>query len=190
MHVTMTPEEWSLFSGFVGCARRYVEFGSGASTVLAASLAGEKVISFDSSEAWLTRVADACRARKTRLFPKLTFVDIGETEAWGFPKGEAARERWPDYHASMWTDPAVSQGDLYLIDGRFRVACFVQVMLHAADGAIVAFHDYASRLHYRDAALIGREIGRVHDLAIFVRRPDFDADAARKLLETYAYDAR
>ncbi len=190
MHVTMTPDECSLFSGFVRCAARYVEFGSGASTVLAAALAGESVTTFDSSTAWLDRVAEDCRARATRLAPKLTFVDIGETENWGFPKGEATRDRWPDYHASMWDDPAVSQGDFYLVDGRFRVACFLQVMLHAGAGAFVAFHDYASRPHYHDAALIGREIVRVHDLSIFVRPADLDADAARKLLATYAYDPR
>lgn len=190
MHVTMTPEEWSLFTGFVGCAGCYVEFGSGASTVLAAGLVKEAVIAFDSSQAWLDRVADACRARQARLTPRLAFIDIGETREWGFPKDETARDRWPLYHASMWDDPSVAQGDLYLIDGRFRVACFIQVMLHAGEKAFVAFHDYASRDHYGDAALVGREIVRVNDLSIFLRRPDFDPHMARKLLETYSYDPR
>lgn len=190
MHVTMTPEEWSLFTGFVGCARRYVEFGSGASTVLAAGLVKEEVIAFDSSQAWLDRVAEACRARRTRLSPRLAFIDIGETAEWGFPEDQKARARWPAYHANMWDDPSVAQGDLYLIDGRFRLACFVQVMLHASDKPFVAFHDYASREHYGDAALLGREIVRVNDLSIFVRRPDFDPNMARKLLEIYAYDPR
>ncbi|MFZ5674785.1 MAG: hypothetical protein ACOZAM_17660 [Pseudomonadota bacterium] len=186
----MTPDEWSLFSGFVRCARRYVEFGSGASTVLAAELAGDSVTTFDSSKHWLDRVAENCRVCATRLTPKLTFIDIGETENWGFPKGEATRARWPEYHASMWDDPAVARGDLYLVDGRFRVACFIQVMLHAGEGAFVAFHDYASRPHYHDAARIGREVVRVHDLSIFVRSEDFDPEAARNLLATYAYDPR
>lgn len=190
MHVTMTPEEWSLFTGFVRCAGRYVEFGSGASTVLAAALAGEEVITFDSSNDWLDRVAADCRARQTRLVPRLVRIDIGATKEWGFPKDETARARWPDYHSSMWADPSVAQGDLYLIDGRFRLACFAQAMLHAADTAFVAFHDYASREHYGDAALLGREIVRVNDLSIFLRRPDFDPHLARKLLETYAYDPR
>lgn len=190
MHVTMSPDEWSLFAGFVRCARRYVEFGSGASTVLAASLAGEQVMSLDSSKAWLDRVASECRARETRLSPRLTFVDIGETGEWGFPADETARERWPSYHTRIWDDPAAAKGDLYLIDGRFRVACLVQVLLHAGDQAFVAFHDYASRIHYRDTALIAREIVRVNDLSIFVRRPDFDPRAAERLLADYAYDPR
>lgn len=190
MHVTMTPDEWSLFTGFVRCARRYVEFGSGASTVLAAGLVKEDVIAFDSSQAWLERVAASCRERQTYLSPRLTFIDIGETKDWGFPKDETARDRWPHYHGSMWDDPSMSRGDLYLIDGRFRVACFAQALLHAGDAAFIAFHDFASRGHYGDAHLIGREIVRVNDLSIFMRRADFDPQLARKLLETYAYDPR
>ncbi len=186
----MTPDEWSLFAGFVRCARRYVEFGSGASTVLAAALANEQVTSLDSSRDWLDRVASECRARKTRLFPRLTFVDIGETADWGFPKDETARARWPSYHASIWDDPAAAQADLFLIDGRFRVACLAQVLLHAGDHAYIAFHDYASRIHYRDTALIAHEIVRVNDLSIFVRRSDFDSGTAARILEDHAYDPR
>src|SRR5262245_31491438 len=120
----MAPDEWNTFSGFVRCGERYVEFGAGASTVLAAELVKDWVIAFDSSQAWLDLVASACRERKTRLSPVLSCVDIGEIGDWGFPKDETARERWPRYHASMWDDPHLAEADLYLIDGRFRIACF------------------------------------------------------------------
>ncbi len=190
MQVTMTPDEWRMFSGFVRCAQRYVEFGSGASTVLAAALARESVIAFDSSREWLDRVAQTCRERKTRLAPELSLLDIGEIEDWGFPKSEAARDSWPAYHSSMWGDPQVSKGDFYLIDGRFRVACFTQVLLHAEAAALVAFHDYASRPHYHRVAAIAREVARVNDLSVFIRRTDFDRKAALYLLEDHAYDPR
>ena len=190
MQVTMTAEEWRMFSGFVRCAYRYVEFGSGASTLLAAALVKETVITFDSSREWLDRVAQACRKRKTRLTPELSLIDIGEIADWGFPKGEAARDNWPLYHSSMWDDGRISKGDLYLIDGRFRVACFAQVLLHADATALVAFHDYASRPHYHPIAAIAREVARVNDLSVFIRRSDFDRKAALHLLEDHAYDPR
>ena len=190
MQVTMTPEEWRVFSGFVRCAHRYVEFGSGASTVLAAAKVKQSVIAFDSSREWLDRVAESCRERKTRLTPELSFLDIGEIGDWGFPKSEAARASWPAYHSSMWDAARVSQGDFYLIDGRFRVACFAQVLLHAEATALVAFHDYASRPHYHRVADIAREVARINDLSVFIRRTDFDRKAALHLLEDHAYDAR
>jgi len=186
----MTPEEWRTFSGFVSCSRRYVEFGSGASTVLAAGLVEESVITFDSSRQWLDRVAAACRNNKTRLTPELSFLDIGEIGEWGYPRDETACRCWPIYHSSMWDDPRHAAGDLYLVDGRFRVACCAQIFLHAGDEVLIAFHDYALRPHYHRITDIAREVARANDLSIFARRPDFNPVLARNLLEDHAYDPR
>lgn len=184
----MAPDEWKTFTGFVQCAASYVEFGSGASTVLAAGLVRDWVISFDSSGAWLDRVAESCRERKTRLEPMLSLVDIGTTGEWGFPNDEAMRERWPLYHSSMWEDQRLSEADLYLIDGRFRVACFAQALLHCGDHAFVAFHDYAPRPQYHVIAPVAREVLRVDDLSVFMRPRDFDRELALRLLSDHAHD--
>ncbi|MGE3871594.1 MAG: hypothetical protein AB7F74_01430 [Parvibaculaceae bacterium] len=190
MHVTMAPDEWKTFEGFARCARRYVEFGSGASTVLAAARVGDWAIAFDSAQGWLDRVAEACRERKTRLAPTLSYVDIGETGEWGFPKDETSRGRWPLYHSSMWGDPRLGEADLYLIDGRFRLACFAQVLLHCSDHAFIAFHDYASRPHYHGAAALAREVARVDDLSIFMRPAGLDHGLARRLIDDHGHDPR
>lgn len=186
----MAPAEWRMFEAFLGCARNYVEWGSGASTVLAADLVKVTVTSFDSSQAWLDRVAADCRSRGTRLTPRLALLDIGETGAWGFPVGEAARARWPDYHGGPWTDPHCAAGDFYLVDGRFRVACFIQALLHAGNDAFIAFHDYASRPHYHAADELADEVARLDDLSIFRRRPDLDRETAARLLAAHAHDPR
>lgn len=186
----MAPDEWKTFEGFIRCTERYVEFGSGASTVLAASMVKDWVIAFDSSQTWLDRVGESCRERKTRLEPALSYVDIGETGEWGFPKDETARERWPCYHSSMWGDARLAQADLYLVDGRFRLACFAQILLHCGDRAFIAFHDYASRPHYHAAAALGREVVRVGDLSIFMRPSAFDRKMAQHLIDSHALDPR
>src|SRR5262245_36176531 len=186
----MAPDEWKTFEGFVRCARRYAEFGSGASTVLASALVKDWVIVFDSSQSWLDRVGSACRERKTRLEPILTYVDIGETGEWGFPKDETSRDLWPLYHSSMWSNPRLAEADFYLIDGRFRLACFAQALLHCGDRAFVAFHDYASRPHYHAAAGIGREVARVNDLSIFMHPTALDRKLAQRLIDDHAHDPR
>jgi hypothetical protein len=190
VQITMAPDEWKTFYGFLRCAERYVEFGSGASTVLASVLVKDWVMSFDSSQAWLDRVAEGCRERKTRLTPTLSLIDIGETGDWGFPKDEASRERWPHYHSSMWEDQRLSQADFYLIDGRFRVACFVQALLHCGRSAFIAFHDYAPRPNYHAVGRVAREVLRVDDLSVFMRPVDFDRKLALRLLADHAYDPR
>ncbi|MGE0005505.1 MAG: hypothetical protein AB7S92_07930 [Parvibaculaceae bacterium] len=186
----MAPDEWRTFEGFVRCAARYMEFGAGASTVLAAASVRDWVVAFDSSQSWLARVEQACRERKTTLTPTLSHIDIGETGDWGFPRGEASRERWPLYHSSMWDDDRLCAADLYLVDGRFRLACFAQALLHCGDHAFIAFHDYASRPHYHAAAAVAREVVRVDDLSIFMRAPGFDRGLARRLADEHAHDPR
>jgi hypothetical protein len=186
----MAPDEWKTFEGLVRCAARYVEFGSGASTVLASALATDWVIAFDSSKGWLDRVGDACRERKTRQVPLLSHVDIGEIGEWGFPKDETSRDRWPLYHSGMWEDPRLAEADLYLVDGRFRIACFAQMLLHCGEHAFVAFHDYASRPYYHAAAAIGREVLRVGDLSVFMRPAALDRELAQRLIDDHAYDPR
>lgn len=190
MKIAMTPAELQVFASLLAGARRYVEFGAGGSTVLAAELVKESVISFDSSREWLDRVIVACRARHTRLTPGLVLLDIGETGDWGFPKDRQSRDRWPLYHSSMWGDPRPAAADFYLIDGRFRVACFTQVLLHAGADALVAIHDYATRPHYHRITEIAHEVRRINDLSIFTRRADFDRRTALHLLEDHAYDPR
>lgn len=186
----MAPDEWQAFAGFVRRAERYVEFGAGASTVLAAEVVEDWVMAFDSSQAWLDKVAEACRKRKTRLTPILSCIDIGESGVWGFPRDAAARGRWPLYHSGMWDDPRLRAADLYLIDGRFRVACFVQALLHCSDRAFIAFHDYASRPHYQVATGLAREVACVNDLSIFMRSATFDSELARRLIADHAHDPR
>jgi hypothetical protein len=186
----MAPAEWKTFAGFVHCARRYVEFGAGASTVLAAAVVADWVVAFDSSSSWLARVAETCRVRKTRITPTLSYIDIGETGEWGFPKVETSRDLWPRYHSSMWDDGRMAEADLYLVDGRFRLACFAQVLLHCGDRAFIAFHDYASRPYYHAAGGLAREVVRVDDLSIFMRAPGFDRKLAQRLVADHAHDPR
>jgi hypothetical protein len=190
MHITMAPDEWKTFSGLGRCAERYVEFGSGASTVLASMMVKEWVIAFDSSQSWLDRVAAACRESNSALVPTLAHIDIGETSDWGFPKGEASRDRWPLYHSSMWEEERLAQADLYLIDGRFRIACFAQALLHCSDHAFVIFHDYASRPYYHVAGGVAREVLRVDDLSVFMRPASFDRELAQRLIVDHGRDPR
>ncbi len=56
----MEASEQALLETFLRSSRRYMEFGSGGSTVLAAGLVAESVVSVDSSTEWIDRVVAAC----------------------------------------------------------------------------------------------------------------------------------
>jgi hypothetical protein len=79
--------------------------------------------------------------------------------------------------------------DFFLVDGRFRVACFMQALLHAQTGALIAVHDFASRPTYHVIYEVAREVASAENFSVFLPRADYDAQHALALLDRYAYES-
>lgn len=178
----MSAAELVLFTAFVSMSRKYLEFGTGGSTFVASSYPKDWLISIDSSTAWLGKVAKACQPNPSK--PELIFTDIGPTKSWGYPADPATIDKWPSYHSDIWSDPRSPDADLYFIDGRFRVACFAQAVLHARPGTLIGFHDFTSRRRYHVVRQIAREIAVAEDISFFITEPGADA-TARQILEKF-----
>ena len=142
-----------------------LEYGSGGSTVLAGEL-GKTVLSVENDLDW----ADAMDAWFAQNPPKgqvtLHRVDIGKTEKWGMPSGDAGWRSYNQYPVSVWDRDDFRQPDLVLIDGRFRAACLLTVMMRTLKAVTVLFDDYAERTRYhaverwiRPVAMHGRMAG-------------------------------
>lgn len=184
MRPAMTEREIVLFNSLVSYSRRYVEFGAGGSTCHAASTGKEWIISIDSSPDWLSKVASQCNGNV-----KLLHADIGKVGDWGVPIDANRRNDWPSYHERPWLEPEAVEADFYLIDGRFRVACFVQSILRSVrPDAIFAIHDFSIRPPYHVVLPFVREIATSEQLSAFIRRPDFDRNAAAAVLDKHRYD--
>jgi hypothetical protein len=177
----MSAEEAALFLSFVRNSRDYVEFGTGGSTVLASKHVKNSILSVDSSRQWLDQVKSACASCQTK--PELTFIDIGPTGDWGFPTDASTKARWPDYHSAVWKIPHSDSADLYLVDGRFRVACFAQIVLHCHPNAIIGFHDFSSRPNYHCVREIAQEIATAGDMSFFLPLPK--KNAAEAILRSF-----
>jgi len=180
--VHMTAEEQACISAFFESAQSYVEFGCGGSTVLASKLMTGVITSMDSSKEWIERVRAECQKSPSRIRPELIHVDIGPTGEWGRPLDESARDRWPEYSSAIWKSEGTDQADLYLIDGRFRVACFLETLMHCKADAVILIHDYTPRLEYHVVEEFARPFMTRGTLCAFIRRDEFDrAKAAHTL---------
>lgn len=188
MQILMTKDERALFGSYLRDARRYLEFGSGGSTVLASSMCAS-VVSVDSSREWLGKVRQACRHRGTESAVSLTFADIGEVGEWGYPKDNAARDAWPRYHSSIWAGiHEVAEYDLCLVDGRFRVACAAQAVLNMREGTVVLVHDYNTRPLYHTIGTFMQPLAAIDDIAAFVIDGG-KREIARQALQEHAFKA-
>jgi hypothetical protein len=128
----------------------YLEYGSGGSTVLAASLGVSQIMTVESDKLFLEAVGNKVSEISSASVVKYYHVDIGQTKEWGYPADPSTAPRWPEYYLSAWRH--ISQGatspDLIMIDGRFRVACFLTSLIYARPKTVILFDDYADRPVY------------------------------------------
>ncbi|MBX9749809.1 MAG: hypothetical protein K5Q68_09365 [Roseococcus sp.] len=124
-----------------------LEYGAGGSTRLAARLGVPRILSVESDLAFGQAVATALRQEEPGCDFELCAPDLGPTGAWGYPTDPTTATRWPLYATRPWERLARRQWvpDLILVDGRFRVACFLASLLQARPGVVILFDDYAGR---------------------------------------------
>ncbi|WP_428377382.1 hypothetical protein [Lichenicoccus sp.] len=208
MQPRMSTAEIALFEGLLRCSQDYVEFGSGGSTCLASGLVGRSILSVDSAEFWLQQVREACAAAGApaaggpaaggpaaggpaagvTVVPELVGVDIGAVGNWGYPVDPTTHARWSAYHSDIWANPRAARADLYLVDGRFRIACAMQVLRRCRPDALLLVHDFASRAHYHPIREVAQEIATVEDLSLFRCPPARDMVQIHALLDAYRFE--
>lgn len=137
------------FTSYLQKANVLLEYGAGGSTGLAAGMAHiEAVISAESDPAWVQKLKTGLTDTPARLY--IDHCDIGAVGEWGGPLDASAFATWHGYVVQPWRRAAELKlrPDLVLIDGRFRVACFLYSLLCADEGTPILFDDYADRPTY------------------------------------------
>lgn len=190
--VAMTTAEADLYGGLVANADRIVEFGSGGSTLLAVRSRARAIVSVESGGAWIESVANHPEIVEALSAGRLQLIhaNIGPTGEWAYPTSSLTKPLWPNYPLAPWAHAArAANNTLYLVDGRFRVACAAQCYLHAAADTRIAFHDFWDRAHYHIVLDIFDLERRVDNLAVFVAKPGKES-LARDIFERHQYDVR
>lgn len=140
----MDPEGIARFKAELAKASRYVEFGSGGTTVLA-DKSGIPSISVESDRFYARAVASRLNGAVVRQI----VVDLGLTSEWGAPLLNT-----PAKGRRYVTAPFGSTElfpDFILVDGRYRVACALESARRAykaGKSAVLMFDDYTLRPHY------------------------------------------
>jgi len=168
-----------------GC-ESYLEYGCGGSTTLAAKLGVKNIIYCDSSNEWIDSVSKfICSYPEINSFP--VFVDIGLVVEWGRPQDQSKAVFWKNYCYKLWIIAKNNNinPELVLIDGRFRVACFLASMMFGKSGTKILFDDYCNREYYKIIETIIKPIHIYDTLAEFVIPAQFDRNASLLMLLEY-----
>lgn len=179
----MSEAEADLFYKFAKSSKSYFEFGMGGSTVQASRLVDGRLVAIDSDLAWVNNTGKAIGSSTHER--SLIHVDIGPTKQWGYPVEIGSSEIFRPYFQSIiHHDPEAF--DFCLVDGRFRVACFLTALKHTRADTVIAMHDYRGRGEYHVVEDFARIIVEVEQISFFIRRQSVDRQALEKVLETYS----
>jgi hypothetical protein len=135
----------ALFKSILKDAKVYGEYGCGASTEWVLSNTSANVYSVDTSKVWVEKVSrkfDSESLKKANIH----HVDLGEVGDWGRPLTDDKKDDFHLYTNWLWSN--VAKPDTVLIDGRFRVCCFLTSLKYAAVGTRILFDDYVNRRKY------------------------------------------
>lgn len=135
----------SLFRELMTPCSVYGEYGVGLSTLTAFKDYRCEIISVDTSREWINEVVASGVDREDRRV-RIIWIDLGLLTHWGRPASYEKSHAFSEYTQCIWRQDNVP--DLVLVDGRFRVACFLESLLHGVPGTPIIFDDYVDRPHY------------------------------------------
>lgn len=141
----LSSEDWELFRTQAEQTSYYAEFGAGLSTFYVALQENTKlVVTSETDHKWVKRIISAGGPVQEKI--SIKFVDFGPVQKWGRPQSYTKINNVWRYSAAPFG--AGFMPDLILIDGRFRVHCFLEALLRARKGTKIIFDDYVNRPWY------------------------------------------
>ena len=170
-----------LFKKYIKNCDIYFEYGVGKSTNYVIENTKAKIVAVDSDKNWIESINISKREKDI----KLNWIDLGELGEWGRPKTYSHRKNFIDYISVVWQFKTIA--DVILIDGRFRVACFLYCLLKSKEGSVIIFDDYKNRSYYHLVEDIIPAFDSCGKQAVFKVPKKFNKNEAKRLLDKFIY---
>lgn len=143
--ITLFDGDDFLFKELIKKSQIYFEYGCGKSTEYVYKYTSASIFSVDTSKDWVEKIKSVAKMENSERL-NLNWVDVGELADWGCPTSFKKRQNFKKYAELFWLSSNIP--DLVLIDGRFRVFCFLTSVKFAPIGTKILFDDYTNRPFY------------------------------------------
>ena len=134
----------SMFKDEVKGVDVYGEYGCGKSTKWVLNNTSFQVIAVDTSSDWVKAVQNDNQSNNDRF--DIHHSNLGAIGGWGRPLSYDKQNDFSDYTDYVWCQN--KKPTLVLVDGRFRVCCFLTSLKFAEEGTKILFDDYTNRPYY------------------------------------------
>jgi hypothetical protein len=148
-----------------------LEYGSGGSTVVASDLPGKTVFSVESDRAWHQKMVAWFQENPSLSSITMHYSDIGPTKEWGFPTSDVSWKNYIEYPFGVWSKYPQLNPDIVLVDGRFRVGCFIACVMNTKQDCTILYDDYSIREPYWVVEKIVKPVEVVGRMARFEITP-------------------
>ncbi len=184
----LDDEGLKFFLSAIKTSRTYLEFGSGGSTIVASRFVA-KLVSVETDRVFASAVRRALPKSNAEIH--LLTPNIGIIGDWGYPifarPTPRRQARWKRLPSAPWSVLGSDIPDTILIDGRLRVACALESLLHVTDDARLLIDDYIGRQY--EVVERFAELTALHGrMAEFRKRKQFDAAKCTEALEEAYWD--
>ncbi len=142
---TLFDGDDGLFKELIKNTQIYYEYGCGKSTEFVFNHSSASIYSVDSSRDWVRKI-ESLEGFKSSKRLNVNWIDVGIVANWGTPTSYKMRHNFQKYAEILWLNKDFP--DLVLIDGRFRVLCFLTSVKFAPVGCKILFDDYINRPFY------------------------------------------
>ena len=168
-----------------------LEYGLGGSTILALDNPGNIVIGVDTDLRWVHSVSSSISEDSDRKRFHPMHIDLGPTGPWGYPMESSLEviKKFPQYAFSPWRFAKTHSlnPDIILIDGRFRVSCFLASLLSSRNAVKILFDDYCDRPPYHVVERLLSPAEKIGRLAVFEYSPPLNSKLVEKIYEMWEY---
>jgi len=159
----------ALFKRVLKNVKIYGEYGCGKSTVWVLRNTNAQVFSVDTSRYWINEVSKG---------------NVGD---YGYPIDYSKNDFFNLYTDFLWHQD--EKPNVVLIDGRFRVCCFLTSLKFAEEGTHIIFDDYMNRPEYH---IVEKYVERVEHcgrqcLFIVPSSKEIDLDLLEKDINNFRY---
>ena len=134
----------SLFKDEIRQVDVYGEYGCGKSTSWVLKNTSAFVVAVDTSNEWVMAVKQENHRNIERL--NIHHSNLGAVGGWGRLLSYENMAHFSDYTDYIWKQNETPE--LVLIDGRFRVCCFLTSLKFTEVGTKILFDDYTDRTDY------------------------------------------
>ena len=187
--VILTDAEKVLLCKYLETSNKYIEFGAGGSTFLALSNSSADIYSTEADKSWIDYLRSFYIINNSEKLGRLKFysVNIGKTKKWSYPEDSSCKNYYPEYSSRVFNDVSA---DTIFVDGRFRVACVLNSIIHSSNETKILLHDYIDRPYYHIIENYLDIIETADSLAVFKIKDNIDRNELEHLYEEYKYDVR